>query len=278
VYPRRCFELVRLAIGSPVLYYQPKYSRYGGAYLAVAIVRSVHKVPGFPRLMMAEVDDYTKLNRPVMLWEKDGGHEGAFNLINRRSTAMIDVRAISRAESDAILEDSETDKSAPVVQDEAVSPPNRSLSEVNKKVEDLLPAEDAGISAPYTWRQHRVRLPLRLVSLARYSGTCIFTSIRQPLSANLFEVEACHLQPLWANGPDEINNVALMSATFHKLYDAGLIALDDDFTIRVKDVVDPRLQMLLNPSGVASLPEDKRFWPDVAYIRYHRQRIFGASS
>ena len=85
-----------------------------------------------------------------------------------------------------------------------------------------------------------MRQNLRILALSQYDGRCAFTGIRQPIpnlryasgnSIPRFEAHVCHIKPLFCDGPDDISNILLATATFHYLFDMGLIGLEDDFSI-----------------------------------------------
>lgn len=142
------------------------------------------------------------------------------------------------------------------------------------------PEDEIGNLGTYHHRQVRVRAALRALALERYDGRCIFTGIRQPLDQGAdtrfprFLADACHIRSLAAMGPDQINNMMLSLATFHQLHDLGYLGFSDNFTILISPYVVPSLRRQINPDGQAALPSDRSLWPNLDYIRWHRNNIF----
>lgn len=277
-FPNRHESLVRSAIGYPVLYYRARATRQGGLYFAAAVVSGVRSHPMRDGKMIADVSEYSKLARPVSLWEGGKLHERVFNESLHKSFAIRCVREIPQAEVDAIIEDGEL-PSDDNENGKSDSPENTSSDVMNGlgEMEQASFASGPGFRQ-YEYRFRLCRLPLRMAALRIFDGTCIFTSIRQPFSSWRFEAECCHIRPLELGGPDVIQNVVLMTGTFHRLFDEGLISLEDDFRILVKDTVHPSLRRHLNKSGYATVPDGPFFRSALPFIRYHRRFVYGAPS
>src|SRR3546814_5241197 len=60
------------------------------------------------------------------------------------------------------------------------------------------------------------------------------------------EVDAAHIRPVEANGPDILTNGIALSGTAHWMFDRGLISFSDDFDIMVSRQVN-------DPDGVRGL-------------------------
>jgi putative restriction endonuclease len=54
------------------------------------------------------------------------------------------------------------------------------------------------------------------------------------------EVEAAHIRPVGANGPDTVQNGLALSGTVHWMFDRGLISLSDELDILVSRQVNGR--------------------------------------
>lgn len=276
-FPKKYSRLVEAAMGHPVLYYRARVTREGGKYLAVALVMSVRDHPTLQSKLVADVSAFSPLRRAVHIYESGVTRERAFNERLNRSIMVRPVREIPCAELDAILEDSErpsvAERRGAAFGDE----------ECERELAGLGEAEQTVFVAPpnsreYRYRRTLCRLPLRLLALRHFDGRCIFTSSRQRFDDGSFEVECCHIQPLDPDGPDVIQNVIPITRTFHKLFDMGLISLEDDLRILTKETVDPRLRGLLNDSGYATVPNKALFRASLPFVRYHRRYIYGASS
>jgi putative restriction endonuclease len=90
------------------------------------------------------------------------------------------------------------------------------------------------------------------------------------------EVEAAHILPVEQNGPDTVRNGIALSGTLHWMFDRGLLAVDDNYTIlRAKgSIADEVADRLLTSDRRLVLPEDKHHWPHPGYLRWHRENCF----
>jgi len=70
------------------------------------------------------------------------------------------------------------------------------------------------------------------------------------------EVDAAHIGPVEASGPDILSNGIALSGTAHWMFDRGLIGLSDDLDILIsRQANDPdSIQGLLNKTGKATVP------------------------
>jgi putative restriction endonuclease len=97
-----------------------------------------------------------------------------------------------------------------------------------------------------------------------YGGRCAFTGLAMRNGRGRAEVDAAHIRPVAAGGPDVVQNGLAISKTLHWAFDRGLISAADDGTILK---VDRGI-----PDGVASLfPRDGRLLvPTQSHQRPHR--------
>lgn len=117
----------------------------------------------------------------------------------------------------------------------------------------------------------------RLKVLQAYDYRCAVTRWQLEL------VEAAHILPVSA-GPesiDDVRNGLALSPTYHRAFDRGLIYLDEDLRMhvnrqRVEEIRESRrdggLAALESSLGRIHLPQDRRQWPDPAFI--HRANVF----
>ena len=279
IFASRYAELVRAAIGYPVIYYTPRVTPRGGTYIAFAIVRGVHSIPDNPKVMWADVEDYQPFSQKIALQEKGLFIESVFLGMNRRSAAIVDVRALPETEGAAILGSSERPYDPLPMQANHFGLATPGSHGYQEDTEDDVSNKGAvdGV-VQYRVRSERVRALLRQIAIARYDGKCIFTSRRQSLGKGRFLAEAAHIFPLSLGGPDCIENTALMCPAMHELYDRGLIALSDNYRILTQDCLSEGYRRALNEDGHAALPQDECLWPNIELVRAHRREVFGASS
>lgn len=121
----------------------------------------------------------------------------------------------------------------------------------------------------------------RQLLIQAYKGKCAFTgfSCKDGL-------EATHIVP-WSKCEDSAkiapSNGLLMNSLCHKLFDRGLITLDDSYTIRVSPKIrkiSRRLSSSLDKFIVGldgneiNLPNDKDMWPSIEFIGRHNRGLW----
>jgi putative restriction endonuclease len=118
----------------------------------------------------------------------------------------------------------------------------------------------------------------RQVVLRAYRERCAVTGLKLVNGNGRAEVEAAHIQPVEANGPDIISNGLALSGTAHWMFDRGLIGAADDLTILISRHVNDidGIRKLINESGKILPPDNRRDWPHPHYLRWHRENCFKA--
>ena len=111
-----------------------------------------------------------------------------------------------------------------------------------------------------------------------YDERCAITGLRLINGGGRAEVEAAHIKPVQADGPDIVCNGIALSGTAHWMFDRGLVGLDDDLRIRIsRQVNDPdAVASMINPTGALLTPAraTDRPWP--AFVTWHRSQCFKA--
>ena len=112
--------------------------------------------------------------------------------------------------------------------------------------------------------------------LRAYEERCALTGLKLINGGGRAEVEAAHIQPVAADGPDMVANGLALSGTAHWMFDRGLVTLDDDLTILVSRQINDRsaIDSLLNRTGKARLPIIERERPHPQFLRWHRENCF----
>ena len=81
-------------------------------------------------------------------------------------------------------------------------------------------------------------------------------------------------------GVDDVRNGLTLSPTYHRAYDHGLIYLDESYFMRINPEkeaalvashLDGGLAGFIASLGKIHLPQDRRQWPEVAFIRRANQ-------
>lgn len=121
----------------------------------------------------------------------------------------------------------------------------------------------------------RDRVFRRLV-LEAYDSRCAITGLKLINGGGRAEVEAAHIKPVAAHGPDTIRNGIALSGTVHWMFDRGLIGLSDDLDILVsRHVNDPeQIWGMVADSGKAHAPQHPGHRPHPRYLQWHRENCF----
>ncbi|MBB4576423.1 putative restriction endonuclease [Rhizobium lentis] len=90
------------------------------------------------------------------------------------------------------------------------------------------------------------------------------------------EVDAAHIRPVEANGPDILTNGIALSGTAHWMFDRGLIGLSDELDILISRQANDResVRSLINKSGKAIVPPRQFERPHPHFLQWHRQYCF----
>jgi len=108
-----------------------------------------------------------------------------------------------------------------------------------------------------------------------YEDTCAVTGLRIVNGNGRSEVQAAHIRPVAASGPDSVRNGLALCGTVHWMFDRGPLSLNDDYTILTAEGHVPKpVLRLLNPNGRLKLPARPEFWPHPQFLRFHRETVF----
>lgn len=116
----------------------------------------------------------------------------------------------------------------------------------------------------------------RKVIIRTYDRRCAFTGLQFINGGGRAEVEAAHIKPVSAKGPDSVNNGIALSGTMHWMFDRGLLSLEDDLSIMVSRHVNDikSLDRLLLPTKKAVVPDDPTMRPYPYFLEWHRGNCF----
>lgn len=272
-FPRQYLGRTRACVGGWIVYYEPRKVIATRGYFAVAKVQQVIPDPSAPGMYVAliEASTYLEFPNPVPFSGADGLVElGVLNEQGRISgRAQAAVREISAADFNRIiaLGFDETDPILP--REGAVSSDIATLQEDRPG----FVFEQRPRIEQFTSRIIRDRVFRRLV-LQAYDERCAFTGLKLINGGGRAEVEAAHIRPVQADGPDTINNGIALSGTAHWMFDRGLISLSDDLEILVsRQTNDPdSIYSVLMPTGVQGyrlapvIAHTRTFWRGIASI------------
>ena len=88
-------------------------------------------------------------------------------------------------------------------------------------------------------------------------------------------IDACHIIPHADSGLDKVTNGLALCPNLHRAFDLGLIGLDDQYRVLVKNKIhesNSALSLQQWKGRKILLPEQDRYWPDGRGLREHRER------
>ena len=274
-FPRTYLNYVRQAVGDHVVYYEPRrstveLSSVGGrqSYFGGARVTAVVEDEALSDHFYAIVDQYLDFDRPVPFAEGAHYYESAL----KKPDGSTNKGAFGRAVR--LIPDDEFDQIlkagfAPVLSEVQISSDISAPGLQEPQVLFERPVVEMTVSRPFRERSfmHNVR--------AAYSNRCAMTGLRLINGGGRPEVQAAHIQPVAAQGPDSVRNGLALSGTVHWMFDRGLISIGDDYKILVaRNRVPDDASRLLNPNGLINLPMDQTLYPNAQYLKFHRDTVF----
>lgn len=277
-FPRTYLRQVEAAKGDFVVYYEPRrasgdLSSSGGRQAYFATARVVDVVPDRTRAdhFYALTDSYLEFGRAVPFREGWRYYEGALQRddggTNKGAFGRA-VRALPDAEYEGILRAG----FAAVLDGEgpATSPE----------------AEPLGVFAepPATFErpivERIVARPFREAAFsgsikAAYNDTCAFTGLKIINGGGRSEVEAAHIRPVAASGPDLLRNGLALCGTVHWMFDRGLISISDNHELMFATGKVPDFVMrIVNPERRLLAPSRPDHAPHPMFLKWHRENVF----
>lgn len=274
-FPRQYLDRARACVGDWIIYYEPRKVMGTKGYYAVAKVESIVADPTNPNMYLALIEPGTYLDfaSPVAFADERGPIErGVLNEAGRISgRAQAAVRPISASDFNRIV-------TAGLADANELLPRTDPLVERDTVQEDRMPFlfdEARERVTALVSRVVRDRVFRRIV-LRAYDERCAVTGLKLINGGGRAEVEAAHIRPVEANGPDIVSNGLALSGTAHWMFDRGLISLDDDLRIIVsRQANDPdSIRSVINSSGRIIAPVREADRPHLQFVRWHRHNCF----
>jgi putative restriction endonuclease len=274
-FPKQYLGRVERCIGDWIIYYEPRKVTATRGYFAVAKVRQVIPDPAAPGMYLALIEPGTYLDfaGPVAFSGADGVIErGVLNEQGQISgRAQAAVRAISPQDFNRIVE-------LGLREEEPLLPRIDAPEDVATLREEPIPFQFEQMRdrvSQVTSRIVRDRV-FRRVVLRSYDQRCAITGLKLINGGGRAEVEAAHIRPVEANGPDIVSNGIALSGTAHWMFDRGLIGLTDDLEILVsRQVNDPDgVLAIINKDRHALLPQRLSDRPHPHFLQWHREHCF----
>ena len=271
-FPSQYLGRAQACLGDWVVYYEPRKVAATRGYFAVAKVARIIPDPKAPDMYLALIEpgSYLDFINPVPFTGPDGVIErGILNEQGRISgRAQAAVRPLSAEDFNRIIA---------IGLDERE--PELPRSEV--------PGFEGESQAPFVFEQERDRVLqfssrivrnrlFRRLVLKAYDKRCAVTGLKLINGGGRAEVDAAHIRPVEANGPDILCNGIALSGTAHWMFDRGLISLSDDLEILVsRQANDPQsIENLINSTGRAIVPSRPLERPHPRFLQWHRENCF----
>jgi putative restriction endonuclease len=274
-FPRQYLGRAEGSVGGWIVYLEPTKVAGTRGYFAIARVQQIVPDPKAADMYLALIEpgSYLDFARPVPFNDVDGLLErGLLNEHGKLSgRAQSAVRPISPQDFHRIIE--------------------RGLDDQDPLLPRIgLPEPVTGFDegqAPYVFEQQRERLQqltsrvvrdrvFRKIVLRAYNERCAITGLKLINGGGRAEVDAAHIRPVQANGPDVVNNGLALSGTAHWMFDRGLISLGDDLEILISRHVNDveGVRGFINKTGFAFAPQRVGDRPHPHFLKWHRDNCF----
>jgi putative restriction endonuclease len=276
-FPKTYLRVAESTVGDWIVYYEPRRasgdpSSRGGrqAYFATARVAAVEADPTQPDHFYAFVDNYIPLARPVGFREAARYFEGQLQRDDGRTNKGAFGRAV-RPLSDSEYSEIVAVGMADILR-EAIG------SDETVRADAGLAEEIAPFDRPIVERL--VARPVRDAAFAlavkeAYDNTCAISGLRLINGGGRAEVQAAHIRPVAAAGPDSPRNGLALSGTLHWMFDRGLISVAPDHTVLISDSHVPNLvRQLVRPDRRLHLPDRADLLPHPVFLEWHRSNVF----
>jgi putative restriction endonuclease len=274
-FPSQYLARVEACVGDWIIYYEPRKAQESRGYFAIAKIQQVIPDPGISGMYIAivEAGSYLDFVNPVPFRDADGLIErGLLNKEGKISgRAQSAVRPISAADFNRITE-------LGLVEDTALlprldAPP--AYPGMQEKQSDFQHEQERDRLTSLTSRIVRDSIFRRIV-LRAYDARCAITSLKLINGSGRAEVEAAHIRPVEANGPDIVSNGLALSGTAHWMFDRGLISIADDCEILISRYVNDTagVRAMINKTGRILTPVRAVDQPHPHFLRWHRENRF----
>lgn len=270
-FPKTYLAQASAAVGGWVVFYEPRrdagLSSSGGrqAYFAMAQLDRIDPDPDSTGHYYARLSGYVEFDRAVPFSEGQHYYESAL----RKADGSTNKGAFGR--SVRVLPQEEFWSIARVGFAHEIepweSPTLRVAEEVPAYVER--PVIEQVVSRKF--RDEAFRRHVRFA----YDKRCAMSGLRLINGGGRPEVQAAHIRPVEANGPDTVRNGMALTGTFHWLFDRGLVTVSDDYRILLSPQgVPDDLDRLIVPDRRLMLPQDESQRPHPTYLSWHREHRF----
>lgn len=279
-FPSTYLNQVNAALGDYIVYYEPRRTTGPSsatgrqAYFAMARVVGIEPDTTRHGHYYAHMADFIEFDRPIPFREDDQYYETLLRKddgsTNKGAFGRA-VRQLPAAEAQAIVQAGFSTRLDPWEQTDASTSPAID----DGRIADVVPEY---IERPMIERL--VTRKFRDIAFRRhvrdaYQNTCAVTGLRLINGGGRPEVQAAHIRPVEADGPDTVRNGIALTGTAHWLFDRGLITFTDDYRILLSPHgVPDSLDRLIQAERRLAVPADNAKCPHPTYLRWHREQRF----
>lgn len=271
-FPRTYLNQVKAAEGDWIIYYEPRRSQGGGRQAYFAMARIARVVPDSEREehFYAYLDGYLEFDHPIPFQEGAHYRESALQksdgATNKGAFGRA-VRPLPRDEFEGIVQAGFSRMLEPWEAMDAM-PTAEGVAEEVIAYSDR-PRIEQWVTRPF--REEAFRRKVR----EAYRNTCAFSGLRLINGGGRPEVQAAHIRPVAASGPDSVRNGLALTGTLHWLFDRGLVAVGEDHNILLSPQgVPDDLSRLLRAERGIMLPESPEQRPHPVFFAWHRENVF----
>lgn len=273
-FPPQYLGRVNSCVGDWIVYLEPSKVKQTRGYFAVAGVQQVIADPKTPGMYLALIEpgSYLDFAKPVAFSGPEGVIEqGVLNDKGRVSgRAQSAVRPLSARDFRRIVTMGLDDDDDLLPRVGEVAPDGFRDEQV-----PFVPDQERERISRLTSRILRDRV-FRRVVLRAYDQRCAVTGLQLINGGGRAEVEAAHIRPVEANGPDILTNGIALSGTAHWMFDRGMISLADDLEILISRHLNDQsgVRAMINSSGRALTPRRMSERPHPHFLKWHRENRF----
>lgn len=273
-FPKQYLGRAEGSVGDWIVYLEPSKVTRTRGYFAMARVQEIIPDPKAPDMYLALIEpgSYLEFAEPVRFNDTHGPIErGLLNEHGKLSgRAQAAVRPISPQDFQRIIERGVDDRTPllprigfPELTGFEESQESYAFEQPRDRIQQL------------TSRIVRDRV-FRKIVLRAYDERCALTGLKLINGGGRAEVDAAHIRPVQADGPDIVNNGLALSGTAHWMFDRGLITLGDDLEILISRQVNDvdGIRGFINKTRFAIPPQRLNDRPHPNFLKWHRENCF----
>lgn len=268
-FPRTYLRKVEAAVGDWIIYYEPRRTGPNSAagrqaYFAIARIAGITEDPARAGYYYAHVRDFLEFDQTIPFHEGPAYHESALQKADGSTNKGAFGRSVRLIPEDEFGRIAQAGLSVPPEAWELADRVAEPVPEyvVHPMVEQVSLRKFRDVA----FRRH-VR--------SAYANTCAVTGLRLINGGGRPEVQAAHIRPVEADGPDTVRNGVALTGTAHWLFDRGLLSFDDNYTILLSPHgVPDDLEKLILPNRKLRVPANPDLRPHATYLAWHREHCF----